>query len=604
MTSYVIKPYVIDPPAGPAEMAQSVPAAATQWFAPTWKILPLAPRHCLVRNPINGASAALSSGEYAALSACDGCRTLDEYVVQAATQLSAPPEHRPAIRELLERCARQGLLIALPDLVARFGRASTSTIAPIAGVAIPTADRPQFLARLLAGASRLQRRTGVTYRWNVFDDSRSAESRRANRDAIAACPDLEVIYHDLSASDSLERRLASALPALRDEIGSLLAAAGPDERSCGRTMNHVLLEFAGTRFLSIDDDVLAEPRRPPLERPGIDIGFAPKAAFWYESLDAAFVACPEVPIDPFAEHARWLGLPMADAWRLAEREPGTLRAEGLPGVAGSYFEAEARVIFTWNHVLGDPGWSRFSGEQLAVSAETRAWLARNPDAARTAFDSQIQWRGDASLRMSPQTSLSTTTLSGFDDTVLLPPAARTGRETDTTMGELARCIHPAAWTMSLPFALPHVRESPRQWLSPTEPLAIDLKRSLIGYARLCSDSIRAREPAARLEALGAAFVDLGSAGDSTLCDLLEEQAADRAGRLAFQVNAQLDDAATPAAWKEVLRQWLASPVLSLDSASLKQQTVPPHEVRTLAREFGRALIAWPRLWMHCRERRR
>ena len=155
--------------------------------------------------------------------------------------------------------------------------------------------------------------------------------------------------------------------------------------------------------------------------------------------------------------------------------------------------------------------------------------------------------------------------------------------------------------MSLPFALPHVRESPRQWLRPTESLPIDVKRSLIGYVRLRSDSIRARDPAARLATLGAALVDLAAAGDSTLCNLLEEQAADRAGRLAFQVNAQLDDAATPAAWKEVLRQWLASPVLSLDSASLKQQTIPPDELRTLSRELGRALIAWPRLWAHCRE---
>ena len=599
MPSSIFKPYVNDRPVGTPAMVRST--AATPWFAPAWTMLPLASKRCLVRNPLDGASAELSSGEYAALSACDGCHTLGEHVARAAKQLVAPPEHQPAINELLERCSRQGLLIALPDLVARFGSASASSVAPIAGVAIPTADRPQFLARLLAGASRLQRRVRVAYQWHIFDDSRSAESRRANRETIAGCPDLHVIYHDLSTSDSLERMLAAALPELRDEIGSLLAAAGPDERSCGRTMNHVLLEFAGKRFLSIDDDVLAEPRQPPLERPGVEVGFAPKAAYWYKSLDAALAACPEVSIDPFAEHARWLGLPMAEAWRHAERESGGLRAEGLPGVAGSHFEAEARVVFTWNHVLGDPGWSRFSGEQLAVSAETCAWLALNPEAARTAFDSQIQWRGHASLQMSPQTSLSTTTLSGFDNTVLLPPAARTGRETDTTIGELTRCIHPAAWTMSLPFALPHVRESARQWLSPTEPLAIDIKRSLIGYARLRSDSIRAREPAARLAALGAAFVDLAAAGDATLRDLLEEQAADRAGRLSFQVNAQLDDAATPAAWKQVLRQWLASPVLRLDSASLRQQPVPLDELRALSREFGRALSAWPRLWAHCRE---
>src|SRR6266704_7082987 len=103
MPSYIIKPYLIDPPAGMHATAgtSAAAAASTRWAAPPWTMLPLAPRRCLVRNPLNGASAELSSGEYAALSACDGSRTLDEHVARAAEQLRAPPEHRPAIRELI-----------------------------------------------------------------------------------------------------------------------------------------------------------------------------------------------------------------------------------------------------------------------------------------------------------------------------------------------------------------------------------------------------------------------------------------------------------------------------------------------------------------------
>jgi hypothetical protein len=48
-------------------------------------------------------------------------------------------------------------------------------------------------------------------------------------------------------------------------------------------MNHEPLWFAGRRFPSIDDDVLPQPRRPPLERPGVQVGFSQQAAFWYES---------------------------------------------------------------------------------------------------------------------------------------------------------------------------------------------------------------------------------------------------------------------------------------------------------------------------------
>jgi hypothetical protein len=409
-----------------------------------------------------------------------------------------------------------------------------------------------------------------------------------------------VTYHDHSATDSLEGRLAAALPDLREEIRLLLAAAGPGESTYGRVMNCPLLAFAGKRFLSIDDDALLDPRRPPLARPGVEIGLAPRAAFWYDSFDAAFSACPELSVDPLEQHAQWLGLSMAQAWERAKGEPPR-HVRDFPGLTGSYFDAAARVLFTWNHVLGDPGWAKFSGELLVVSAETRDWLAANPGAARRAFEGQVQWRGYASLQLSPQESLSTTTLCGFDNTVILPPAVRTGAEADTTIGEIARCIHPAAWVASLPFALPHVRDSRREYLSPVDAPAFNLNRTLIDYARKRSGSIRAADPAGRLSTLGAMFIDLASASDATLRGVIEEQAADMAGRLAFQINEQLGDNATPAGWKEVLRPWLASPLLQLDPASLAQRPAPLGSLRSVARDFGRALIAWPRLWAWCRE---
>jgi len=565
-------------------------------------MLPLARQRCLVRNPVNGAAAELSSGEYAVLSACDGCFTLSEHETRAARHLSAPPAHRPAIRKLLERCVREGLLLPLPDMVGRFGVEGATKLGPIAGISIPTADRPRFVARLLGEASALQGRTGVAHQWHLFDDSRSEEHRRANREAIALRPDLQVTYHDLSIADSLEKVLSTELPGLREEIASLLMAAGSGEASFGRPINHAFLRFAGRRFLSIDDDARIEPRRPPLARAGADVALEEKATFWYGTFDAAFAACPPLTVDPISEHAGWVGLPMASAWRRAERESGELRTEDLSVIAGQCFDPDARVIFTWNHVLGDPGWLKFSGELLAVTAETRAWLTANADAARLAFDSQIRWIGYPSLRLSPQNSLSTTTLTGFDDTVLLPPSTRTGRATDPMIGELTRCIHPAAWTVSLPFALPHVRESGRQWISPSEMPELDVNRLIMGLLHPRSVAVRAGDPASRLATLGAILVDLAAAGDATLRGLIEEHVVNRASRLAFRVNEQLDDAATPAEWKHVLREWQGSPMLSVDAGSLSQQTISLASLRAQARSFGRALIAWPRLWLHCRER--
>jgi hypothetical protein len=590
------------------DVAMTAPAAepethAVPWLAPAWTMLPLAKRRCLVRNPLNGATAELESGEYAVLSACEGCCTLGEHEAAAARRISAPAAHRPAIRALLERCAQRGLLVSLPDLVARFGTPRTDAVSPIAGVAIPTADRPQMVRRLLSGAAALQSRTGTAHRWHVVDDSRSAENRRGNRDAIASRPELDVSYHDLSLADSLESELAAALPELRGEIRWLLGAAGPGEITYARPVSYLLLRFAGHRYLSIDDDVLVEPRQRPLARSQAEAGFARKADYWYESFDAAFAACPELAIDPIAEHERWLGLPTAIAWRQIEREAGNLRTNGLFDLAGPHFDCGAHVVFTENHVLGDPGWHRFSGEQLGISEYTLAWLAVNPGEASKAFASQIYWRGDPSLRLAPQMSLSTTTLSGYDDTVLLPPGVRAGPETDTMIGALTHCIHPAAWMVSLPFALPHVRDGRKEWLTPSDVLTLadSPNRILLEYARMRAASIQAGGPAERLAMVGAFFVDLAAASDTTLAGVVQEQEVSMAARLSFLVNEQLEDSATPESWKQVLRPWLASPVLRMGRESLAS-TAHLARLRALARDYGRALIAWPRLWTHCRER--
>jgi hypothetical protein len=577
-------------------------AAPIRWFVPLWSMLPLAARRCLVRNPHNGASAELSAGEYAVLSACEGCRTLEEHEARAVQQLSAPPEHRAAIRELLERCARRGLLIALPDLVARFGTPRDSTVPPLEDIAISTADRPEYLLRLLTGAAGLQSRTGVRYHWHIFDDSRAEQSRRANRAAIAACAALDATYHNLSIAESLEAQVIAALPELRDEIRSLLDAARGGETTTGRSYNWLLLRLAGRRFLHMDDDALVEARRPPLSEPGVEVGGGYEAAYWYETFDAAFAACPELALDPFAEHARWLGLPLATAWRRAQGEPGGVRVANIPAPFGSHFAPEARVIFTGNHVLGDPGWATFSGLQLTVGRETHQWLTAHPEAVRYAFESQIHWRGQRALHLAPQVVLSTTTLAGIDNTVLIPPALRAGRHVDTLIGEITRCIHPTGWHAILPFALPHVRSSRRRWLTPADTYVMPPGALVVSYARWRSASIRAEDAAERLALLGSIFVDLGEASDATVIGLLEEQAADHASRILYNMHEQLDDASVPEAWKNTLRDWLASPLLRVDAASLRKHVVSLDTVRSVARDYGRALIAWPRLWAYCRER--
>ena len=579
---------------------RSVPA--THWFVPALQMLPLGERHCLVRNPLDGAGMELSSGEYAVLSACEGCRSLDEHEALAAARLGAPLEHRPAIRALLERCAQSGVLSAVPDLVARFGPARDEVRSPLAGIVVRSADRSQLLRRLLTGAAQMQSRTGAGYRWYIVDDSRQEDSRRANREAIAESALPDATHLDLSVGESLEAELAAAFPQFAAEVRWLLGAPGSDEVTIGRTQNYILLRFAGRRLLMLDDDIMVQPRRPALWRPGVEVSVGPWAATWYESFDAAFEACPALDLDPFAEHERWLGRPLAEAWPRAAGDPGGLVIGTLPAELGTSFAPRARVIFTWNHVLGDPGWDTFESQQLNIAPETRRWLAAHPDAARYAFESQIQCRGPVALRLAPQQSLSTTTITGFDNTLLLPPTIRAGRGGDPLLGAAAHCIHPEGWAVELPFALPHLRQGRRQWLTPAGTLVRLASRFVRLQVLLRGRSLVAERPDQRMETLGATLLDLAASDDATVMRGLMESAAEYAAGILFDMRQQLDDPSLPASWKHVLSQWLVSPSFKLDPASLRARIPSPQEVRSMARGYGRALQVWPQLWSFCRDR--
>jgi hypothetical protein len=577
-------------------------AQAVPWFAPAWTMLPLAARRCVVRNPLNGATMELSSGEYAVLSTCEGCRPLAEHETRAVTRLSAPPAHRRAFHELLDRCAAQGMFVPLPDLVLRFGIPQRQPPAPLAGIVVRTADRPQFLQRLLDGAAALQSRRSIEYSWHILDDSRTDVSRSRNREAVVRCSTLDLAYHDLWSDEPLEAELRRAFPRLEAEIELLLGRPCDGEATYGRPINHALLRFAGYRLLFLDDDVTIDPRRPALSHPGIDVSLAPEVAYRFENLEEGFRACPPLDCNPFAEHARWLGTPLADAWQHAERVPGGIRVGDLPATTGAAFAVDARVLFTRNQVLGDPGWDRFASPLLRLEPATRRWLAAHPDAARYAFASQVHWRGQTAVTLSPHHALSTTTLTGVDNSVLMPPVERFTRDADVLLGAAAECVHPAAWAVDLPFALPHLRAARRSWLRPDEGYVLSPSMMLITHSRAVQPSLRSPSPENRIRMLGACILDLATADDARLQSMLEEQALHYATAILFNIHDQLDDASLPPAWKDILRQWLVSPLFKLDRASLRALLADPREVRAEAMRFGKTLMVWPELWAYCRER--
>lgn len=575
--------------------------AATLWFVPSWRVLPLAARRCLVRNPLNGAAMELSSGEYAVLSTCGGCRSLDEHEARAVMLLGAPSEHRPAIRELLERCARTGILVSLPDLVARLGAPEQPIPAPLGGIAIRTADRPELLARLLASAESLEARGAPRRHWLVFDDSRDPAHERANRAAIGGCA-LDVAHLGLPEATALEQELRAEFPHAQREIAWLLGAGSADEATYGRPLNHALLRFAGRAFLSIDDDVILDARRPALTQPGFAVTDDPDELLWYEGENSLWRDCPAVQLDPVAAHASWLGMPLSAAWACAEEQAGALAEIRFGAAQAVRFAPQARVLFTHNHACGDPGSSVVPLHLLTLPRPSRDWLAANPQAAAYAFAHRINWRGQTRLRLAPRRVLTLTTMAGIDNSGLMPPAARTHRSEDALLGVVAQFMYQHGWLVDLPFGLPHLRSPAKQWLPPTASFVQEPLHVIYALFDEHASHVVAESSERRLAAAAALLRDVAAMNDAALYEMLLHQASDAGSRTLFAIAEQLDAVDTAPQWKALLVPWLKSPAFAVDADSLRKRVLTPATVRSLTDAYGRAMQVWPQLWEFCRER--
>jgi hypothetical protein len=347
-----------------------------------------------------------------------------------------------------------------------------------------------------------------------------------------------------------------------------------------------------------------DPRRPPVTEPGFAVGDESDDLRWYDTVDSLWRACPALDIDPIAQHAAWLGLPLASAWARAEAETGALAAIDLRPNHGRRFAPEARVLFTHNHACGDPGSSLLPLQLLMLPKRSQRWLAANPQSAASAFAQRVNWRGQTRLRLAPERVLTFTTMAGIDNSRLLPPAVRRHRSEDVLLGIVAQWMYPAAWLVDLPFALRHEREPAKRWLAPTVNFMQEPLHVLYGWIDAHAAGIAAESPEGRLAGVASLLLDLAAASDARLLEMLRQHAADAGSRVQFAIAEQLDDATLPAQWKAQIAPWVRSPALAVDGASVEGRILARHAVRALADAYGRAILVWPKLWEFCREKRR
>jgi hypothetical protein len=257
---------------------------------------------------------------------------------------------------------------------------------------------------------------------------------------------------------------------------------------------------------------------------------------------------------------------------------------------------------TQNQALGDPGSSLFPFHLLTLSEISRRHLLGDARRKEAAFRERIDWRGQLRPRLTPNRPLTFTTLAGLDNSVMLPPTVRAERNEDLLLGEMTRIVDRGAWSLDLPFGLPHWRDPAKRWLDPATNFRQEPAHFLMDHLENVEPTVISDDRAARLRAIGATLLDLAGASDAHLAELLERQAADTASRVQFAIANALDDPSVAEEWKALLRPWLASPALSTRPSNVRERIAAPAALRALAQGYGVALAIWPALWDWARER--
>jgi hypothetical protein len=122
-------------------------------------------------------------------------RPLHEHIQHIATAIPALKNQHQAIQKVLQFLIDKQLIISADDWLAELRQSEDKqSQAPYAGMVVRTCDRPEQLNRLLDSLNSYQQQHRSRHPVLVFDDSRQADSRRAN-EKICQKAAVHVTYH-------------------------------------------------------------------------------------------------------------------------------------------------------------------------------------------------------------------------------------------------------------------------------------------------------------------------------------------------------------------------------------------------------------------------
>ncbi len=579
-------------------------ADSIKWIWEETAVYALSETDYLLRNKRTEAQAIIRFDVLQALSLCRTFRTLAEHVQVIGQQIPALANQPHDVYQVLQHLSQQGLLRAASELLTQWQAPFPSAHLPLVSIAIRTSDRPMLLERLIHSLEANEQRFGSHYRYTVIDDSKDAHNQQRNADLIKNAV-LDIHHYDQIQQRTAIEQFAKATATDRTTLDWLLAPRKTP--SYGRAWNHALLLYAGQRFLLLDDDALMQAYHPVANRSSaeltiLEISSRSDEAHFFHHPNQLVEQAREAFCDPIAEHATWLGKPLAE--RLTQYQsgfPNSIDLRYLTAEQINSIRPESNILITTNGVLGDPGTSQLYW-LFDLDAASRARLTASASDYQYALQKRCLWRGLPTAQIASERTLIATTLTGLDNRLLMPPTLPEGRSEDAFFGSLLKCVYPNALYGHLPLSLGHWPEPERSWELADLQTALmpQLPHFLREFALQQRTRCLSAAAAQRFTFYAMLFDDLAQGSESIVRDAIADYVlyirSDWLRRLQQQLRTFAN---APDYWRHDVERLLATNAqsLALDDIDFDGWI---NTVRNIAHRYAAVLHAWPTIWNYCR----
>jgi hypothetical protein len=571
--------------------------------------VPLGDGRHIALHPETQTAGVLSADQVELLSRCGVAEDLTAHQARIGRELNLPASAQPGLADLLGSLARAGFLASPADVMARGTRAA-EPIAPLSRLGVLTRGRAAAVLRCVTSFVENAAQHDRQLICSVVDTSPDQSARAATRDALrtlARRTGRSIRYAEPQDKERLAARLAS-------EAGvdpAIARFALGDPYGCGHdtgaNRNALLLAHAGQSFISADDDVVCDLRRPGSR--GAPLVFSGRgdatSVRLFPDRSAALGQYESVSECALAVHERLLGRPVSHC---LDGDPAQL---GLDAVSAATLEdlrkPAARVAVTMTGILGDSG-AKHPAFYLWRNPEMRTQLLVGDE---TTYRALAASREVARFVVAPTVSSGAflmTTSCAFDARTLLPPFFPLMRGQDLNFGVLLRLCFDDAFIGHLPRMMTHLPVDERGG----GPLFPATERpNLSTLVRHSLELLRGGAQAAasgqrRLRVVGHLLQELAQLPREEFDRLLRQRLWEASSKRIVTLQAELARwGGQPAHWAHDLSGYLDNRIAALkspdgltpvDLGTGRRPAQAAALVQELLGAFGSLLGAWPALF--------